>query len=128
MTNVSFQDVVNVTSEVVEEYGRDFVYTMPDGKQCLYQSEGYPSCLVGHVLNRVGVSIDALVDLDSGEYDDIPEELQAVAETNGVLVDLDALGMLLEAQGYQDNGMPWGDAWDKARAQCVNEEGVAPST
>lgn len=91
--------------EVVAEYGENFRYRWPGEKtQCVYAYDGAPSCLVGHVLHRAGVTVDELHDMAGaiGEADDnLPGRVH---------LDDDANRLLRLMQGHQDGRIPWGQA------------------
>ena len=87
----------------------DYVYQEP---LCRYQIDGKPSCIIGHALHRLGVSVDTLAMLDGGEQGDgvhavnLPSYIPILVE-EGSRSELVALG---EAQEAQDDRIPWGEA------------------
>lgn len=104
----------------VVEGREDYVYQrLTDGSGedvCAYfdLTTGQPSCLVGHVLAEVGVTLDTLPDrhnVGSGIHHlDVP----------GVEMTRGARRVLSAAQRAQDRGTPWGEA--AARAQVAAKE------
>jgi hypothetical protein len=108
----------------------EFVYqpgTNPENgaSSCVYVRDGEPSCLVGQVLARAGVSIEDLAKMDEGTPDSGTEEEPVgdgdgesafeVLYENGALppyltVTDDAAGILTHVQSRQDQGTPWGQA------------------
>lgn len=101
--------------EVVAEYGEDHVYADPTGVQadagssafCKYVDEDNerPSCLVGHVLFRAGVTISQLLDMDNSEDPAIGD-----VETDAFTMSPAARAVLRAAQRAQDCGSTWGAA------------------
>lgn len=95
-------------AKAVAERGADFVYE-PKGKDsrfedsidtCLYQHEGKPDCIVGYVLDDLGVPYDPKWEGDNADTVLYREglESQAIRES------------LWSVQSYQDWGEPWGEA------------------
>lgn len=105
MREVGRNEVLDLLTEVVAEAGPDFVYKSP-GQYCRYEYKGQPSCLVGRVLNRLGVPVEALAGLD--------EDYPAVNDVDFVSLGLslpdDAVIALQAVQEWQDEGNKWGDA------------------
>ncbi|MGW9170130.1 hypothetical protein [Streptomyces decoyicus] len=96
-----------------------FVYEPPDGPDggCMYVHEDehgrqVPGCLVGHVYNRLGASLDAL-SLNEGHGPSF------VASDPAVRLDLSfrALHALAEAQKSQDMGDTWSEALGAAERE-----------
>ncbi len=110
---VSYQEVLNIAQNVVLEFGADYVYPRSDGSArsdegCVYFEDGEPSCIVGHVLDRLGVTEDSFQDQTSNEFD----VYQMVRTEPNLPIEFspDALRFLREAQMMQDEGSPWGVA------------------
>lgn len=88
----------------------DFEYAQPAGwNSCIYWTESksgqrVPSCIVGHVFDKLGV------------LDQIPAELISAAVTR-IPIKSDnpnLMKVLREAQSHQDAGVPWGESVQKA--------------
>lgn len=81
----------------------DYVYEKPGGDDasCVYVHNGAPSCLVGHWLHKLGVSLD-----------DIPEGEAAsdTARVLGLAVSTPLADALDGAQDTQDSGLNWAQA------------------
>lgn len=79
-------------------------YEDGDDGSCIYfHHDGTPSCIVGHVLAKHGVTLE---DVGSAN-DDVVEKLV----TGGIISgDSAAMGVLDRAQGAQDSGRRWADA------------------
>jgi hypothetical protein len=90
--------------EAVDEYGAGFVYDPPDGT-CVYTQNGKASCLIGQVLVRAGVPIEAFEDSGANFARLDYAVLQLPAEISGDLIEA-----LLIAQDTQDIGRTWGEA------------------
>lgn len=95
-------EVLKVAQEQPEH-----VYERGEAGKCNYERNGQPSCIVGHAMHRLGVSV-----LDLREFDAAGDSaIQDIIETNpDMFDDDDNLGMELLAgvQGSQDQGVPWG--------------------
>lgn len=98
--------------EVVGERGRDFIYQAPleefaegvfEHGQCLYRSDGKPSCLFGHALDRLGVPYN-----ENWEYEEIGAVLRGLSVDDTLLQ-----SACREAQEAQDEGRTWGHALDR---------------
>ncbi len=68
----------------------------------MYREYGKPSCIIGHVLDRMGVTYNPRWEARNAGYilKDAPDELTRA---------------LVEAQKYQDKGMTWGNALERYR-------------
>jgi hypothetical protein len=103
----SDEKVMAMLSEVVSERP-DYVYEsgMEDAEGdtvCLYVQDGAPSCVIGHVLSRLGVSLDTLARFDNGGGSGADE---VVGKTLDGVSD-DMASALREAQVSQDQGYDW---------------------
>lgn len=82
----------------------------PGHGACAYRNRetGAADCIIGQVADLIGV------------LDDIEEETSA--DGQGVLLDLfaaPAVTLLGNVQRFQDSGVPWGEAIDKATLRAV---------
>jgi hypothetical protein len=102
---ITHEDVLRVMAEVVEEYGQDYVY-QECGEMCVYIKGGKPSCLIGHVLVRLGVDVGFLTDRNSSRISS-----HKFSSWGG---DLPWTGLatrvMQAAQSIQDTGGTWGRA------------------
>ncbi len=122
MKNLSVADTLNLLSKVIK--GReDYIYAppVPTGA-CVYWNpvKDQPSCIVGHVLDRMGVKahrIEALDHNDGGGTN--------AAQINEVIPGLfsrEASVLLNYIQSAQDHGIAWGEAvTEGAHSALVNE-------
>jgi len=123
------QRALSVMSKVVDEAGRDHVYVKPDVLTgCRYVhgigSSQQPGCLIGHVLHRLGLSLADLHATDEGGPDG--GEDAAITDYGSRLgLHPVTVDVLAEAQGVQDDGTPWGGAYDDALARLARLTGMA---
>lgn len=92
----------------------DFVYDTEGkgGAGCSNFKNGEPSCIVGHVLAKMGLTFDLAKEL---KIDGSRGILSAAGVLNresgfGWNIDPEAIKVLSRAQALQDNGNSWGDA------------------
>lgn len=102
---------IAATREVVAAVGED--HFASDAAGCVYRAaDGSPSCLVGRILQRLGVDLDDLFPPADGDF-----------RHNGYTVDMldldgfssEAVTFLSDLQVEQDAGRPWGACLAKAR-------------
>jgi hypothetical protein len=120
---ITRSQALTALTAVVEDAGRDFVYTeRSNGKAelgiCLYWSavNSRPSCGVGRALSRLGVSDDTLRALDEPGYGTAIYSMSSVQTLRraGVEMDPAALGVFMRFQRAQDQHYDWGYALDRA--------------
>ena len=126
MSNRFTRDTVRqVFRDILEEYGWDNVYEGQNAKgECLYFKDGKPSCVVGHIIHRIdpdiGRSIAALEEelehsesfmrLNQGDLTfNIDDD--RLAGPGCITQDLGLAEALENAQGIQDCGGEWGEAY-----------------
>lgn len=104
-----------LAEEVVTEFGKGYIYPESHKKHfpgnqvasCMYVHDEKPSCLVGQILHRHGVSLEILKTYENiGAYRVTGE----VTSTE----DPDVLGFLSALQSRQDDGNSWGSALEGA--------------
>ncbi len=103
---LSYDRTLGLLREVIEEFGADHVAPrIPDGvvggSGCQYVYEGKPSCLVGQVLYRAGVSLAELTAVEGSA-----PQLEEFTRWAGPA----ARRLLAYAQEEQDAGRAWGVA------------------
>lgn len=104
---------LRLLEQVVAEYGADYRYGGNDEHPiCTYTRNGQPSCLIGHVLHRHGISIADLIGLDETF---IVPDIDRVWRDNPDWMSAAAAAVLDVAQAAQDSGHPWGVALRDAR-------------
>lgn len=89
----------------------DYVYTEENGPNCAYFDGNQPSCIVGHVLARHGVTLADIQDDVADHNGDTVHTLAA----DGLLICSQAAEVALSmAQMMQDTGHTWGEAFAAA--------------
>lgn len=125
LNDVTPGQVLDTLRDVVRGQ-EDYVYGAPahqaaPGMACFYvhtdqeSGEKSPGCVVGHVLNRLGVPLDIL----SSEYEGMRAAIVVVNLTGQVDPDSTtvSLGRILDqAQQVQDNNGTWGEALRRAES------------
>lgn len=110
MIKVSAERVIEVLREVVAERP-DYVYSAPEGRRahgatCFYVhgegTDAVPGCVVGVVLNRLGVPLE-----DLAEYEGDTAQHMA---TRFLTTPLSAADVLRRVQIEQDQGASWATA------------------
>lgn len=94
--------------------GEDYVYEMPGGGDtCLYRYEDKPSCIIGHVLEDLGVPYSPDWERTTSNY---------VLKTMLGIEDETLCSASVYAQGEQDNGGTWGQALSDYKERLSREE------
>jgi len=119
--NLNYNDARALLDRAVEEKGADYVY--PEGERenwggrenlCSYYTkrggEVVPSCIIGHVVDYLGLRKKFLAKRE--QYEGGPGT--SILRTLGVPLTAKAEALLDEVQTQQDEGRPWGDAVDYA--------------
>lgn len=122
---LTIQEVLPLLDAAVEDRGADWVYpteaalngchyfaTDQDVEDGAFTEEGAPACIVGWVLDRLGVTVTDIV-TDIGDYNETTgvDTLAAI-----IPMDVDTVEVLQHVQNQQDNGTPWGIAVPEATA------------
>lgn len=109
-------DALATLREAVAEKGADYIYTTPEGVQangnvvCSYvHNGGEPGCIVGNVLHRWGVGLDALLRIEGSTATILGSGVWHDGRTERYL-SRPVAGVLVAAQRAQDRGEPWGMA------------------
>lgn len=124
MLELTFEKAQELVDAAIAERGEDYVYSKQAGS-CLYvHSDSWfhdergewvrvnekPGCIVGVALVNLGVGMDELVSINTLDASAALQHL----EQRGVWVETEAVDFLSRVQVSQDNGMPWGEARDRA--------------
>ncbi|MYR95440.1 MULTISPECIES: hypothetical protein [unclassified Streptomyces] len=122
--SITDEKVMQVLKEVVAE-NPDRVYDAPehqltdDSTTCFYVHTDdltgepvSPGCLVGQVLNRLGLPLHRLEELEG--YD-APQAVTAL----GLPVSGRTLRVLGQAQQFQDSGKTWGEAYARTMGEGI---------
>jgi hypothetical protein len=127
--DVNLERVVETAKMVVAERGADYVYKRPTNTfgvpTCLYVDvdRDQPSCLVGHVLHRLGVPLETLKSADQFSFPatDVCHDL-----LGGSAFDDGEISHFLDAvQSRQDIGRTWGEALQNGLEALDVTRGVA---
>ena len=124
--NFTWDNVIAAMRKAVETKGEDYVYPKRENAKdnCYYSNEdGTPSCIVGHVLAETTPEAYAQVARTEGRLKrSTPADRLFLGAAPGflnypIMSDSDRETELLraaleEAQGLQDCGHPWGQAYD----------------
>ena len=103
------ENVRQALEESIAEKGADYTYPRAGG--CFYALNGHPSCIVGHVVNRIDPELfHKLIELDRDGGD---TDWATMAERLGLDGDPFLTDALAAAQEAQDRGRPWGVALDR---------------
>lgn len=86
----------------------DYVYTAPEGENCQYAHADGCGCIIGCALNRLGMSLDELSELDSRALAGI----RFIGE--GLGLSEPTIRWATNVQSDQDNSVPWGEAVSNA--------------
>lgn len=111
---ITLDEVNELLADIVSQVPEDYVYINPEGRSaasgpigCEYASrDGSPSCLVGHVLHRLGLPV----------YHSETQPGQGWAVTWGFEhpheehFTPEAVSRLARVQSRQDQGTPWREA------------------
>lgn len=146
MIEITYDVALSALNDAVKKYGAEFVYekgmfTANDGgdmfASCAYlhaDADGNltePGCIVGHALVGLGVSTEPIKDYNVGMNAD--DMLRILAERGCISYTNKAKALLNTVQGYQDEGMPWGEAivlsverihrikWDSSERQIYSD-------
>lgn len=123
MTEITMKQVLDAMCQVVGEFGVDYVYTKINDS-CLNWDEDRdcPSCLVGHVLHRVGISREFLIEHNPKGAGSV---LYYFWDDSGVSAEESVPHILGVAQHVQDRGGTWGEALRRALAEYETVTGSA---
>lgn len=109
--------VLATMEAIVDEYGHEYLYPPAiDGRPCRYLDEDTdePSCLIGHVLVRLGTPVELIAQVEGTSPDGGSLNAPAGASVFGTF-DLGVRKVMRSAQSRQDHGRTWGDALRTAK-------------
>lgn len=112
------EEAIRYLREVVDEKGADYVYPLSEHHSlCTYVHEDQPSCIVGHVLYRAGLTVEQLKTLDSPGVPVRETSISTLWKEDLLPIDIDqdAIDALHVAQVSQDSQSTWGEALADAK-------------
>lgn len=124
-TKITNKQILDTLKDVVEEnpnyvYANDHKSRAGEFTQCYYfEADGSPACVVGHVFDRLGVSLEDIGYYfnDKSFYDFSDVVFPSISKTTEIFVN--------SVQRYQDAGKSWGDSYKAAVAEYgdyINED------
>ena len=121
MNEITFQDVYRTASELVGEFGAEFIYEKRRSStgqlMCYYVKDGQGDCIVGRVLVKLGVSVDILRQYEGDGSWFVLRQLREKGWSINEEADM-FLGVL---QGSQDSGWTWGHSLREAQNALRDE-------
>jgi hypothetical protein len=127
---LTYETALDALEKAVADRGEEYVYPRQGtdtNSSCLYwhKNEQAPGCLVGLALHQLGVSAEVL---ESFGPAGIRMLAPSLPHLSGVEMSPAALELMSKVQCYQDQGMPWGSALDRAvvevEATCALQETI----
>lgn len=111
MIRLEYEQTVQLLKEAVHKMGEDYVYPHAN-ETCMYFEfeDRAPSCIVGHVLAQEGMTYMDVRGINTDGVISLIES-RVIEPADERVTDL-----LGRVQTHQDNGLPWGEALDKAIA------------
>lgn len=123
-THVTLKTARKLAKAAIREYGKD--YKVPQGEGCVYVTQNFsedgqrsymPVCIVGQILDKLGVDWEEILTLDFGATTSVPNErpipLLASAVEFPFTFTPDTLTFLKVMQQTQDRGISWSEAYDE---------------
>lgn len=107
----NYPEANGLLNRAVIERGPGYLYkeAFPE-RDCQYFVNGEPACIVGQVLSYRGLSE---ADLDEGGLN--TTNVCDLYANNVLRGDLQTMALFIRAQDFQDQDVPWGPAFDRAR-------------
>jgi hypothetical protein len=123
MSQLTAPQTLDLLKQVVAIKGEGYIYPesekeAPDGSCRYVLPNGSPSCIVGYVLDLVGLDLAEL--FPDFDYNTLPVTMVAKRTEVGSMFDEKALEVLTGAQDYQDLEYTWGESLARA-AELVQD-------
>lgn len=123
MIEIKYDDALSALNDAIVEKGSDFVYVKEvevyededSYKVCTYvhpDEEGsltVPGCLVGNVMARLGVPIEAMAAINNDGFS-ARVLFSYLSSRNIISITEKAASLLVNAQCQQDNEFTWGES------------------
>lgn len=122
MIEINVQSVVDGLSAIIAEQGEDFVYQPLADRGCVYVKDGQPDCIVGRYLASVGVPLERLSYADREAVSGGMGALGLVSNLRNekiLAADHESALILSRIQRFQDEGIAWGEAFDRATVSVL---------
>jgi hypothetical protein len=127
LMDINLERVVETATEVVGERGENYIYEKPINAfgtpVCVYVYESQPSCLVGHILHRLGVPLETLGEGDRLSFSASDVCMDLLAGTS--FYDTEISAFLDSLQSEQDTGHTWGEALQVGLSVLADTRGAA---
>lgn len=105
-------EAIRLLRKEVANKGANFIYQrLEEGTICAYFEGDNPSCIVGHAL--AGTEWQERINVAS--YNTVG--IETVRDAFPDMMDLSAERIFAVAQGYQDEGLTWGRALERAEEE-----------
>lgn len=120
-----WREVASMLAEIAQEKPEGYCYPKREGGTCLYFYDGQPDCIIGHLLAKIGFTVE-----------DVPQlcSITAICRDHGLpdaynpLVasrfTTDAVRFMQAVQERQDDGVAWVDAVELTMAEWVRSHGL----
>ena len=112
MITLTLKDARRYAEETIAEKGADYVYPRDrrPHSSCLYVYNDKPDCLVGVILHKAGVPIEALRQCQSQKDSSAIAILPLLRQAGFILTEPEVTQWLINLQHAQDSGDTWGEA------------------
>jgi len=122
--NLTLENVVKAAEEIVSEAPAGYIYPtnlQTENASCLYVRDGRPDCIVGKILDKLGVPLD--FDEDDSLNVDLAYGLLRWLEQESVIeIGESVVDFLSEIQSQQDMGVTWSRSLELAKDRVGIEE------
>lgn len=114
---IGTEQVLALLDRVVQAKGADYVYPGISGDMCYnFETQGAPSCIVGHVLAELGVTKDQAAEVRVDGSAGVNDTVEALVKAGWKYTfSIGAVAVLYKAQNVQDQRQSWGEALAAAR-------------
>lgn len=121
---VNKDDAIKALEYVVAEKENTIYRPRPGAGESKYEHNDSASCLIGHCLEIMGVSVETLKELDIFGGAIYTRETQQILSSNDLSLSRGAIAVFSIAQTSQDAGTPWGIVLLKAKEVHKEYEGI----
>lgn len=119
LVKLTFRQAVEDAKRAIREKGWTFIYDKKKDGSCQnFDSEGAPSCVVGHILSYEGMKLEDITDVVEPTFNENMDlnhlGIHTMRSRGAVQVSDEALRFLNELQILQDHGETWGHSYTAA--------------